>query len=767
MALAQRPGSRFFAAFYRWSRHTQRASPCTFSSQSGPLSRRSAAFGNVRSYHATRCLREEEQSTNGFTPELGTSAATQGDSQASVGAPAQAVGSAELKEEVRRLMRKVPASVAVITVAHVDPETRMDVPMGIVVSSLSTVTLDPPTISFNIKEPSQALTAIRNAHGCFRVHWMDAQKSSLGVIERFCNGNHPEAYKERLRQLHIDIPSPEANATATASLAPQIREPTVRAAAECTLTHELPVGDHVILVARITNLECSKLREPTIAYVDGAYRRIEPKGMVGTHQPATTQQTITPPNSPSPSEKKIKSAMSRAHELSIAYDWPVVPGDRERHEYAKRLRLYIEGLPLHRRVAHKRVIEHLQSETKQLSRSLGINLTALVNQAYIHHGLGSPAAQEVLPEFYGTLSSAQLAKLRQRVTQVVETDQRFLEVSYFNLLGFLSVHNSASVLPSDLTSPLRAKDLLPPFEPPTSSIVKEKSGGNLVAMEVVEHFIRDEISRLKAGMLNTNLVVYFNSHKLRPKDFEPFRASLTRLTVETCPSFNTEWKHDIAGEITTEEAQVVIRRLVEYMIKGTHDDHRMRNFEATDNILRQVGVHPLIIGLNADFVISKLRYLTSISESSLQLRSRFEHMVRWYFARNVTWTDLQSRFEQFVQKFPMRAITWPRRDVLAAVGLSGRTTISTPLTETPRTIDESNLFDTLLAKALTQHYGNGTDEENQAIASFLKDRFGFDVTQKSATVTPEQALERSSADDLDAALSQYRAETVPIRDFGT
>ena len=95
-------------------------------------------------------------------------------------------------------MRKVPASVAVITVAHYDPDIEENVPMGIAVSSLSTVTLDPPTVSFNIKQPSKALNAIRAANGRFRVHFLEGTDAGRNIIEHFCNGNHPEAYDQRL-----------------------------------------------------------------------------------------------------------------------------------------------------------------------------------------------------------------------------------------------------------------------------------------------------------------------------------------------------------------------------------------------------------------------------------------------------------------------------------------------------------------------------------------------------------------------------------------
>jgi flavin reductase (DIM6/NTAB) family NADH-FMN oxidoreductase RutF len=200
-------------------------------------------IANLRSYHATRRLHEENQ-THGLLQEVETS--TEDVERSNKGA----VEPAQLQDHVRHLMRKVPASVAVITVASHDPETNKHVPMGIAVSSLSTVTLDPPTVSFNIKQPSKALNAIRAANGRFRVHFLDGEGQSARVIEHFCTGNHPDAYKHRMSALQIHVPQLDENRAATASFAPQLQGNSIRAAAECTLTQELTVGDHVILRAK-------------------------------------------------------------------------------------------------------------------------------------------------------------------------------------------------------------------------------------------------------------------------------------------------------------------------------------------------------------------------------------------------------------------------------------------------------------------------------------------------------------------------------------
>lgn len=186
----------------------------------------------------------------------------------------------QLKEDVRSLMRMVPASVAVITVAHVDPETKESAPMGIAVSSLSTVTLDPPTVSFNIKQPSKSLSAIRNAHGSFRVHFLASDPEGLHILDHFCRGNHPDAYQERLKNLPISFPQSEDSSAITAALAPQLRGSGVCAALECHLTCELPVADHVILVAQIKSIETGDLQVPTMAYVNGSYQRLDREGLI-------------------------------------------------------------------------------------------------------------------------------------------------------------------------------------------------------------------------------------------------------------------------------------------------------------------------------------------------------------------------------------------------------------------------------------------------------------------------------------------------------
>jgi hypothetical protein len=446
--------------------------------------------------------------------------------------------------------------------------------------------------------------------------------------------------------------------------------------------------------------------------------------------------------------------------LQTIYDGPVISGEQERHQYAERLKSYIGSIQGLRFINHKELIKSLQPETRLVSTSLGVNLVELVKVLQD----GSESRQQVLPEFYMQLSSAKLEKLVDRMKQLVQADTRFLEVRYTDLLNYLDVHiGGTNILPSDLLNPLRADGLVGPFEPSKSMLEDNGQDRDIFVIEQVQHAIRDHLRSLSdKEILRSKLAPIMEQIGAPVTDLMHFREAHTRLKVETCSRYFKDWKIDIAGDATPEETLVVIRRIVEYLGVDRRIVYRAHMLERESEIVRNVGVHPLIAGVNVTFLISKIRYLYSTVDFPL-LKSKVEEMLQPYFASSVQWEDLEARIKQFVQKLPLRATTWKNRDILAAMGMSGRTIISTPLSKTKQTLDDSNLLNMLVAKALKNHYGNGTNEENHAIATFLKDRYGFDVISRSAVVSPEEALARSSADDVGAARIQYQEPLVPMQ----
>jgi flavin reductase (DIM6/NTAB) family NADH-FMN oxidoreductase RutF len=160
-------------------------------------------------------------------------------------------------------MRNVPHPVVVLTAAA--PHPHEDMPLGIAVSSFNTVTLDPPTISFNIRHPSQTLDAIRRDNGRFRIHFLSRKPQSARIAHSFTRGNHQETYQERRRLAEMDTSGK------IFSKAAHIKDAHVTAAMQCELTQEMTVGDHIIAVARVSALTAEEPIEPLLMYVQGRY----------------------------------------------------------------------------------------------------------------------------------------------------------------------------------------------------------------------------------------------------------------------------------------------------------------------------------------------------------------------------------------------------------------------------------------------------------------------------------------------------------------
>ncbi|KAL4896748.1 flavin reductase like domain-containing protein [Aspergillus ambiguus] len=95
---------------------------------------------------------------------------------------------ASLSDQVRLLMRRVPYPVAIITAT--DPHAETPAYRGMTVSSLNTVTLHPdPVVSFNVKRPSETLTALQSS-GCFLVHLLAPGRATAALARDFARGNH-------------------------------------------------------------------------------------------------------------------------------------------------------------------------------------------------------------------------------------------------------------------------------------------------------------------------------------------------------------------------------------------------------------------------------------------------------------------------------------------------------------------------------------------------------------------------------------------------
>ncbi|KAJ4365816.1 hypothetical protein N0V83_008437 [Neocucurbitaria cava] len=741
-------------------------------------SRRYPAGACLRKYHATRLLRQQDQpepqlqdeAPSAATAGINTNAiidtaridetrpviTTQGEATTEQDVTSTEgeelptkisdpdVVDPELKEAVRSVLRKVPNSVAVITVKSIDPETKQHVPMGVAVSSLSSVTLDPPTISFNIKQPSKTLDAIRAADGLFRVHFPTASSAGANVVELFCRGNQPDAYILRSRDLELFVPSDSSQEGATTSLAPQIRDKTICASMECTVTHEVPIADHVILAARVDSLERTRWKDATIAYADGKYMRSD--SVIALH--GSSSNPSNPANS--------------GNNWSI-WDYPLFHGEEVRKDYLEYIKTVINSdqeyldKPLHQ------ATRKLENALPYSPVNFGIDTSVLLakcreDKAPNDEPQNGKETSPVLAEFYGRLSPHAMATVLERAKKLVKEDPLFLSFNYKEFLTQIGVNNRArNILPSDFMSALRAEGLVGEFEPSKGFHGRSYSiHYDLETLEQVEVKLREHLRTLEyEEALHTRLDTIVTSFGLDRSAASYLNKSRPRLIAESQPEQFDDSKINIRGEVTQEEARIVLRRIMRFLeVKNPHNlakQLRIPPYEA----LRIKGVHPTITGMDVEYIFGKINHLHGSISRPDDFDKAITEMLAPYFEGKIEWDDLEQRAKNLVQKHPSQAISKSLTDKLAAVGLSWNAkVIKTGDKKLRRLLRGSNIFEEMLARELINHLGKGTDEENRAIAQYLEEIDGARAHSKQhLTFTPSQLpADPSSSDEMQKAM---------------
>ncbi|MEV7230043.1 flavin reductase family protein [Polymorphospora sp. NPDC051019] len=138
-------------------------------------------------------------------------------------------------DDYRLLMSSFPTGVAVVTSIGADTS-----PRGATCSSLSSVTLAPPTLLVCLTTRSSTLEAIR-ARGCFAVNLLHARARRTAEVfaspvdDRFAHVRWQPTAAEGLPWLVADA----------------------LAVAECTVAGLFPIGDHMVVIGEVTAVEIS------------------------------------------------------------------------------------------------------------------------------------------------------------------------------------------------------------------------------------------------------------------------------------------------------------------------------------------------------------------------------------------------------------------------------------------------------------------------------------------------------------------------------
>ncbi|KAF2685661.1 hypothetical protein K458DRAFT_262014, partial [Lentithecium fluviatile CBS 122367] len=766
MALRQRPAARFFAAFYRWSCYTQRT-PCIHPTRHDQTaSPRYSTLRSTRSYFSTAQNRQDEGSQ--VQPEVGEQP------EKDINGPVQSeevvirkvapgekpakhetkllqdgllpdytmaqIGAAAMGEVVRGLMRHVPSSVAIITATHIDPELEKRVPLGIAVSSFNTVTLDPPHVSFNIRYPSKTLDAIRDAKGRFRVHLLSGDKKSSQIVETFARGNNPKAYKLRQRVVPLFLPSNRDLPHATESVAPQIRGPTVIAALECELTQEVVVADHVIAVAKVNSLATKDKLVGTLLYHEGVYKRANGTVLQG-HQDAS------------------KPDPRMSDDVGVYWKYDLFPGKVEREDLVQRMKAFFKQHPRILEMQPKLARRELQRSLGLPAAAFGINLLQLIQECKVDSGLSmdphsdSPSGP-LLFDFHGRLSPDDIVTIANRARKLVLADPIALSLGYQFLFTQLSFSMfSHGLLASDILQPLRADGIVAPFEQDAHVRIENPNFEPTIEdLEIVEFKLLEFIKT------KTYDEVYkMTDEELRQAIEESEWATSwiwrvrTRLTVEAFPDIFNAPHIDLKGQLTPEEVRVFVNRAIQFVAVENNQVMKKHISMPKVELLRRIGVHPLISGVDSDFLFGKLSFLTFQTNNYRELPEAVDQMLKRMFVKKTfTWEDLETRVRELVQRNTLHATRWSREDILAAMGIDQRAKLKTPFSENKPHINRSHVVPILVAKALRNHYGKGTPEENDAIKAFLKSQYNYDVVGPSAPPSPDDS--RGSDEEMFEAM---------------
>ena len=156
-------------------------------------------------------------------------------------------------EDLRGVMRRVPAPVTVVTAAGAD-EAR-----GATIGSFTSVSLDPPLVSFNVDRESQMHEVLREtAH--FAVHLLSDDQSQLCTHFAVPDQSGTD-------QLAAVRHRPDEHGTPILEAAPAVLY--------CRWYEAFGAGDHTIVVGRVTRLE-ERTEASPILYYEQDYRSVTP-----------------------------------------------------------------------------------------------------------------------------------------------------------------------------------------------------------------------------------------------------------------------------------------------------------------------------------------------------------------------------------------------------------------------------------------------------------------------------------------------------------
>lgn len=155
-------------------------------------------------------------------------------------------------DDLKRVMRQLPYPVTIVTAAD------GSVQRGITIGSFTSVSLDPPLVSFNVEKEAQMHELLVKATH-FSVHIPETSQTDLCT-----NFSIPDqSAAEQFDQLDYTY-----NSYGTPVL------PDVVAAIHCKKYTSIEAGDHSIFIGEVLEIDLLK-EDAAVLYLNGSYRSID------------------------------------------------------------------------------------------------------------------------------------------------------------------------------------------------------------------------------------------------------------------------------------------------------------------------------------------------------------------------------------------------------------------------------------------------------------------------------------------------------------
>lgn len=156
-------------------------------------------------------------------------------------------------EQLIRIMRRLAYPVTVITTCA--GERRR----GITIGSFTSLSLDPPLVSYNVTVDSQMHEVLEKASR-FVIHLPGSHQESLCTRFSLPDKSDDEQFEG------VSVDSSEAGAP------PLLAD--VNSRLHCRLFRNIPVGDHSIFIGKVIRTEFLG-ESPAMLYLDGQYRSLD------------------------------------------------------------------------------------------------------------------------------------------------------------------------------------------------------------------------------------------------------------------------------------------------------------------------------------------------------------------------------------------------------------------------------------------------------------------------------------------------------------